>query len=161
MNDLMVLALQCDHTRFVTFMLGPTTAYTSYSFLGVSTDHHSLSHGWAYSDSQRTDMLRVQNWQVGQFADLCAKLAAVPEGEGDLLSNTMVTLVSEFGDSNQHIGYPMALLMAGGEAGGVAQGQHRVYSDRPHVDLLAAELEFAGVDSTGFGQNLTTPLDLS
>jgi hypothetical protein len=161
MNDLMVLALQCDHTRFVSYMLGPSSSYTSYSFIGVTADSHTLSHGWATSASQRADLTRIQNWQVAQWTDLCTKLAAVPEDGGDLLSNTMVMLITEFGDSNLHIGHPVPMLVAGGEAGGIAQGQHRLYTNRPHVDLLAANLEFAGVASGGFGRYLTEPLDLS
>lgn len=160
-HDLVVLSLQCDHTRFATFALGPTTAYTTYSFLGVPTDHHTLSHSWPYSNTDRGHMLRIQQWATTRWGDLAAKLAAVPEDGGDLLSNTMLMLVSEFGDSNLHLGYPLGMLLAGGESGGVVQGQHRVYQRRPHVDVLAANLEFAGVDSAGFGQNLTEPIDLS
>lgn len=161
MHDLLVLAIQCDQTRFATFALGPTVSTRSYPFLGVASDHHSLSHGWVYSVEDRADILRIQGWAIGRWGDLAAKLAAISDGEGDLLSNTMLLLVTEFGDSNAHVATPLPMLVAGGEAGGAVQGRHRVYQDRPHVDLLATTLEFAGVDSTGFGRHQTGPIDLS
>jgi hypothetical protein len=160
-HDLLVLALQCDQTRVASFMLGPTVSTMSYPFLGVSSDHHSLSHGFRYSETDLADLLRIQGWAIGQWGSLAAKLAAIPEDGGDMLSNTMMMLVTEFADSNDHVASPQSVLVAGGEAGGVVQGRHRVYEGRPHVDLLAATLEFAGVDSTGFGTNQTGPIDLS
>ena len=44
MSDLMVLAFQCDVTRFITFMLGNAGSNRTYDFLGVTGGHHEISH---------------------------------------------------------------------------------------------------------------------
>jgi hypothetical protein len=161
MTDLMVTALQCDHTRLVTFMAGASTATTVYSWLGHGIDHHSLSHNWAYDNGDANRLKEVYAWQVEQYVDLCTKLAAVPTEDGDLLSSTAVVLMSEFGESNLHQAEPLTFLLAGGEAGGIAQGQHRQFRNTPHSNLWISVLEFLGCDPSGFGTTSTGPLDLS
>lgn len=159
--DLMVVALQCDYTRVLTFMGGPSTAMTTFPFLGISTDHHSLSHNQAYSDAARADLLAIQQWYVSQYATLCDKLAQVPTADGDLLSTSLVSLVSEFAESNSHVANPSSFLVAGGEAGGVLQGRHRRHPGTPHGNLLRSMLDFVGVDPSGFGETATGTLDLT
>lgn len=159
--DLMVVALQCDYTRVLTFMGGPSTAMTSFPFLGISADHHTLSHDQAYSDPRRAELLAIQQWYVQQYATLCDKLAQVPTADGDLLGSSLVSLVTEFADSNLHTAQPMTFLLAGGEKGGVLQGRHRLYGGLPHGNLLRSMLDFVGADSSSFGQHATGSLDLS
>lgn len=53
------------------------------------------------------------------------------------------------------------MLVAGGESAGILQGQHRSYGAAPHSNLWWSELEFMGVDPTGFGENATRSFDLT
>jgi len=162
MTELMVVALQCDYTRILTFATGASTSQTVYDFLpGITEPHHYLSHNQSTQTDSKNALLTMMNWQTSMWTTLCQKLAEVQETSGDLLSNTLVTMISEFGDSALHIAYPMVAVVAGGESGGVLQGQHRHYGAAPHSNLWWAELEYMGVDPTGFGENATGMLDLT
>lgn len=161
MADLTVIALQCDYTRVLTFMAGASTSETVYRWLDHSSNHHDLSHDYAYYDNAERQLAEVYTWHTQQFAALIEAMAAIPEEGGDLLSNTAVTLLSEFGDSNFHTSTPCAWLLAGGEAGGIRQGVTRSGPSTPHSNYLRAMLEFVGADSTGFGDNATGTMDLS
>jgi hypothetical protein len=161
MTDLMVTAFQCDYTRLFTFMTGASTSLTVYDFLEITTDHHTLSHNQAADETAKQQLITIMNWQSSMWTALCEKLAAVPEEGGDLLSSTMVNMISEFGESNAHKAEPIVILVAGGESAGILQGQHRVYGQAPHSNLWWSELEFMGVDPTGFGENATRAFDLT
>ncbi|HHO52328.1 MAG TPA: DUF1552 domain-containing protein [Deltaproteobacteria bacterium] len=161
MADLAVVALQCDYTRVITFMTGTSTSETVYRWLGHSTNHHDLSHDYAYYADAERQLAEVYAWHMQQLAAMIAAMAAIPEEGGDLLSNTAITMLGEFGDSNYHTATPSAWILAGGEAGGIRQGVTRAGVDAPHSNYLRAMLEFVGADSSGFGDNATGTLDLS
>ncbi len=162
MTELMVVALQCDFTRILTFATGASTSQTVYDFLpGVTEPHHFLSHNWSTQTDSKNNLLSMANWQSSMWTTLVEKLAEVQEGSGDLLSNTLVTMVSEFGDSAAHSAVPMVAVLAGGDSGGIVQGHHRNYGSAPHSNLWWAELEYMGVDPTGFGETATGTIDLT
>jgi hypothetical protein len=161
MFDLVRVALTCDYTRIVTFMGATTTSLTTFPSIGVSTDHHTLSHNFEYSAPDLVDYLRVQQFYVDRFAAFCQSLADSPDDGGDLLSNTLVSMVSEFGNGNYHVSNPMMLVAAGGEVGGLRHGRHLAADGAPHANYLRATLSFLGVDPADFGTNATGTLDLA
>lgn len=155
------VALTCDLTRIATMMSATTTALTTFPWLGISTDHHTLSHNQAYLERDRQDYLTVQGWFAERFAAFCQSLADVPEGDGDLLSTTQVTMLSEFGDGNAHVASPMIVFTAGGEASGIRHGRHEAAAGVPHANFLRASLRHLGADPDGFGTTATGTLDLT
>lgn len=161
MIDLMVVALQCDYTRVLTFMAGSTTCTTVYDFLGISQDHHTLSHNWAYDDAAAADLKTIYNYQVAQFTELLTKLQAIETDTGDLLSATTCSFVTEFGESNFHQADPVTYLLAGGEDSGIVQGRHRRFANAPHSNLWLNVLQHMDVDATGWGSTWTGAFDLS
>jgi hypothetical protein len=171
MIQLMLTAFTCDYTRIVTFMLAPSGSSIVYDFLdGVYADHHTLSHYGAMSAQQpdspipdaHDQLMTVKGWEFGKFAELVAAMELVSENEGDLLSNSMVTLVTEFGESNEHTSTPCTYYVAGGESGGVVPGHHRVYAPgTPHSNLWRRQLDFLGVPSEHFGTFANGSLDLT
>lgn len=159
-TDLLVLALRCDYTRVATFAIGPTQALTTYPELGVGKPHHSLSHDWKSRPEDLDQFLAVHRLNFERWGAFLEALREVPDGEGDLLSSTLVAFVTEFSDPNTHDAQPLPMLLAGGEAGGVVQGVHRVVAPQPHSNALRAVLAFQGVDPQGFGEHATGTLDL-
>ncbi len=159
MADLTVLALQCDFTRIVTFMSGPSASYTVYKHLGLTQDHHTFSH--ATTSTGMADFMRIHEWHVAQMAETMRMMADIDEGGSDLLSNTMFTLFAEFGNPNVHYAGDMTWLLAGGESGGIAQGQHHDFGGVPHSNYHRTVLDFVGAGSGNFGQHATGSLDLS
>lgn len=162
MAELMFVALQCDYTRILTFMSSPSSSYMVYDWLGASSNHHVLSHDWNFRESSRQTLLAIQRWHTEIVAGLCQRMADTTMGDGsDLLSNTLVVLLSEFSDPASHDSHPVPFVLIGGEAGGVAQGRHLHFDRRPHSNLLRSFIRYTGADPEGFGPNATGEIDLS
>src|SRR5690606_5029408 len=86
MARIMVLAMQCDLTRVISFMLGNAGSQRSYSFLGVSGAHHEISHH--QNDQGNFEKLQtIDTWEVAQLAYLLERMKEVDEGDGTLLDN--------------------------------------------------------------------------
>lgn len=162
MNDITVLALQCDLTRVATFMLGNGGSYRSLDFLGVTGAHHEISHH-GNSVQNLDDLATIETWEVAQFVDLVEKLGAVTEADGSrLLDNTLAYMSSEISDGDRHNHDNLPVLLAGGGGGAVLPGRHLVLPDQtPMANLFLTMLNAAGVPETSFGQDSTGPLDLS
>ena len=156
MADLVVLALQCDYTRVVTFMAGPSTAYHVYGHLGHSQDHHTLSHA-----SNAQEFMEIHEWHVEEMATTLQAMEAISEGPSDLLANTTFTLLSEFGEPDRHGAHNLAWIHAGGEAGGIVNGRPVDANFAPHSNYLRTLINFMGVQERGFGTTSTGRLDLT
>ncbi len=154
MEDLMVVALQCDMTRIITWMTSPSTAATSYDFLGFTDTHHALSHNYLNGGANLDKYMQIQAWNVERFTSLCQKLADITDADGnDLLAHTWALFASEFHEAGYHQSDELPCLLAGGEAGGIVQGQHRVFPGENYGNLHLAALQFLGIPQTTFGDH--------
>ncbi len=161
MNELMVLALQCDLTRVVTFMLGPGGSNQTYPFLGVPEAHHQLSHH--QNDAATLDKLTtIGRWEVEQFADLVARLGAVATADGvRLLDHTLALFSSEIRDGDLHDHRNLPVLLAGAGGGVHDPGRYWVEpGDRSIADLLLAILQAHGSEEEHFGLDGDEPMGL-
>ncbi|MBT6436007.1 MAG: DUF1552 domain-containing protein [Deltaproteobacteria bacterium] len=158
MTGIMVKAFQCDMTRLISFMLSNAGSNQSYSFLGVSGAHHEISHH--QNVQENFDKLKVINqWEVAQFASLLDGLAAVPEGEGTLLDQSLVFFSSEIADGNSHQHTNLPIILAGSGGGASAPGRHIQYSEEaPVANLFISMLAAVGVEASTFGMDGTGPL---
>ena len=159
MSDLMVLALQCDLTRVITFMLGNAASTRPYPFLGVSGAHHEISHH--QNKEENFEALSViDTWEVEQLAYLLRAMDAVQDGPGkSLLDNSLVMFSSEIEDGNRHGHTNLPVLLAGGQGGRVPTGRHLVYDNsEPIADLFISMLDSVDVGVDGFGDNGTGKL---
>jgi hypothetical protein len=165
MYDLMHKAFECDLTRYITFMQGPSASNQSYTHIGISTSDHSLSHLAWYDDNGRKDRVAMQAWQMEMFTSFMQKLADTTDSDGnDVLSNTICVFTGEFGDANSHQAYGtygVPLGIGGGENAGIVQGQHRFIGEQSHANVLLGLLQLLGVDQPAFGTHGTVPLDLT
>jgi hypothetical protein len=159
MHELMVLALQCDLTRVVTFMLGEAASNQTYDFIGVPGSHHATSHHQGQA-SAIADLVRIGAWEVEQFAALVERLAEVEDGDGTLLDNTLALWSSEISDGNSHSHHDLPVLLAGSGGGVHTPGRHvRMATDRPIADLLLSLLQGCGVEVDQFGADGHTPVE--
>jgi hypothetical protein len=167
MYDLMFKAFECDLTRYITFLQGPSATAQVYSHLGLTTDDHSLSHqSWdLFYANAVGDRVTMQSWQVEMFANFMQKLADTTDFDGsDLLSNTICVFTSEFGDANLHEAYGeqgQPIGIGGGENSGIVQGLHRAVGAQSHANVWLALLNHLGIEQTTFGTFGTTPVDLT
>ncbi len=156
MSDLMVLAFQCDMTRIITFMLGNAASSRAYTFLGISSAHHEISHH--QNQQENFDALQtIDTWEVAQLAYILEKMDAIDEGNGTtMLDNSCVFFSSEIEDGNSHSHNNLPVLLAGGNGDYFDLGQHISYSNRePIADLFLSILDSLDIQTPTFGDNST------
>ena len=164
MSDLMVLALQCDATRAITFMLGNAGSGRVYNFLGISGGHHEISHH-GNDAAKHAQLEKIDIWEMTQFAYLLEKMQAVSEGEGTLLDHCAVFFSSEIEDGNSHSHFNMPIVLAGRAGGALHPGRHisfagpREQAKQPSVGkLFVSILSALGMSVTKFGDDGDGPL---
>ncbi len=165
MYDLMFKAFECDLTRVISFAQGQSVSTQVYSHLGITTDHHSLSHGGWYNDTQEADLKKINQWQLEMFCGFVQKLADTEDVDGnDMLSNTVCLYTTEFSDSNSHLAwgsYSLPVAVFGGENLGIVNGQHRRFQDESHGSMWLTLLHHLGIEQPTFGDNGKRVLSLT
>ena len=167
MFDLQVLALQADVTRVITFQLARESSNRTYPEIGVPDPHHPTSHHG--NDPEKVAKLaKINQFHVSLFSYFLEKLAAVPEGDGNLLDNSLYLYGSGMGNPNVHDHVNLPIVVAGGGGGTVRGGQHIVYdAPAPMANLHLTLLDSVGVrldsfaDSTGRIDTLAEPVHLA
>jgi hypothetical protein len=154
MFDLMTLAFQSEITRVSTFMMAREVSNRTYPSVGVNEGHHATSHHQNDPAKMAKNVL-IQNYHVTQFRTFLDKLAAIPEGDGTLLDNTILLYGSNMSNSNAHDHYPLPNILVGGTgAGGIKAGQHIKYDKRtPMTNLILTMLNKAGVNQDVLGDS--------
>jgi hypothetical protein len=163
MNDLIVMAFQCDATRVITHMLEDErsefiyshvprrvfTATTSSAGTGVCGEYHNNGqHG------DQNEFATMCWWNTGKVAALCAKLDAVKEGDKSILDNSVIWFGSPMHGSNHSCGQiPMTLI--GGGGGKLKTDQHIVFPKRwlrdLHVTIMKDVFGMSGAGVDDFG----------
>jgi hypothetical protein len=126
MIDLVTMAIQCDMTRVVSFMLDDARSDFVYDFLTRRTftdagstqgaipvgGYHAAQHAGDRDDNFAT----IGWWNAQKAAELAGKLLAIDEGEaGNALENTVITFASGMHSGNHDAGdIPIALIGGGG-----------------------------------------------
>ncbi|MEJ7727970.1 MAG: DUF1552 domain-containing protein [Polyangiaceae bacterium] len=161
MHELMVLALQCDATRVITFMMANAGSNRSYDFIGVSGGHHEISHHQG-AQSNFDKLTLIDIWEMQQFAALLEAMDAVEETDGrTLLENSAVFLSSEIEDGDSHSHFNMPILLAGTGGGLIKSGRHLSFEGQQSVGkLFLSMLQTVGVTDDSFG-DAQGALDLS
>jgi hypothetical protein len=123
MLDLQVLAFKADITRVATMMFSRDLSARVYTESGVPDAYHALSH-------HQEDAVRMERYAklnayhvslVGYFLD---KLRSTPEGDSNLLDNSLVMYGSPMGNSNAHDHINLPILIAGTAAGRYETNRH-------------------------------------
>ncbi|MCA8963553.1 MAG: DUF1552 domain-containing protein [Planctomycetes bacterium] len=155
MFDLMVLALQTDLTRVITFMTGredgmgfadnfPNLA------LGIKRGHHTISHDTHEGHWEQWGS--YDQWHAKQFAHFLERLATTRDEHGPLLDSTLTLYGSCC--STTHNARNLPLLLAGGGDFDVKHGEFRRYGeDVPMSNLLLGMLHAVGLRDESFGDS--------
>lgn len=155
MYDLMVLALQTDLTRVITFMTGredgmgfadnfPNLA------LGIKRSHHTISHDTHEGHWEQWGS--YDQWHAQQFTHFLQRLSTTRDEHGPLLDSTLTLYGSCC--STTHNARNLPLLLAGGGAFDVKHGKYRRYGeDVPMSNLLLGMLHAIGVREESFGDS--------
>ena len=146
MIDQMVTSLACDLTRFASLQWSHSVSNTRFEWLGIDEGHHTISH-YGNSDASMVDNITAINqWYAGEVAYLLDRLAAVPEGDGTMLDNTVVVWGNELSRGNSHGSNPMPFVLAGGACGNLQSGRVLRFDDVPHNRLLVSLCHLMGAD---------------
>lgn len=147
--DLMALALQCDATRSISFMLGNggSSCAPNFPWLMISGDHHGLAHA-----QDGNALPKIDAWHVSQLAYLCQKLDAIDEGGSSILDNSLVFMSSEIMNGISHDQDNKGILLLGTAGGKIKTGQYMQFADKPpQANLFITMLNALGVPVTTFG----------
>ncbi|HVY32215.1 MAG TPA: DUF1552 domain-containing protein [Polyangiaceae bacterium] len=148
MNDLIVMALQCDVTRVITYMLDNSRSELVYSHVprydftndkpgtGTAGNYHAAQH----APLRQNDFSSITNWQVRVAADLLQKLDQITEGERTLLDNSLIMLFSDM-HHGDHAGFDIPMMLFGG-AGTFKQGEYVLLPGDPASSRQSRDLYF-------------------
>lgn len=153
MYDLLALAFQTDTTRIATFMVGNAGSNRTYPMVGVNSGHHQLSH---HRNDQKkiADIQKIDEYLTSQFGYFLNRLKSTPEGNGNLLDNSMICYGSAIGDGNRHSHHDLPIILAGKGGGTIKTGfHHKVPTETPLSNLFLSMLDRTGTPIPSFGDS--------
>ena len=142
MLDLIALALWTDSTRCITYMLGNSNSRMVFDFLGITEQHHYLSHFFRnFSRSNLDSLLKISLWHMEKFDSLLNRLKSYRDHHGSLLEHCLVLFGSGMGHSDNHTATRIPLVLAGQASGRLKTGRYVRYDknqqlSRLHLSLL-------------------------
>lgn len=144
-------AFACDLTRVASLQYSNGHDNVPYPWLGYQGAHHdNLSHDEG-SPAARSLRIQICTWYAQKFAVLLDKLAAVREGSGTMLDNTMVVWGTEVA-TGAHNFDNVPFVVAGGGNHGVRSGRLLNVNGAFHHRLLVSIAHFMGqTDINSFG----------
>lgn len=154
MFDLQVLAFQCDMTRVITFMMGREASARVYRELGITDQHHPLTHH-RNDAASIAKVIQINIYHAKMFAYFLEKMSSTPDGEGSLLDRSIVLYGSGISDGNQHLRNNLPILLTGGGVGQIKGGRRHIrYPDEtPMANLYLTLLDRLGIPVETLGNS--------
>ena len=155
-------ALISGLTNVVT--LRPDTLGVKYTELGLSDHVHGLGHlaentasnGWTGHQAR----MEIEKLHMHAIATMAEKLESIPEGDGNMLDNTMIVYMSCSSGDHHCEGYDWPFVLLGGLGNKLKMGQYIEYpkygteGHRTVGNLYLSLMEAAGLKrSATFGQS--------
>lgn len=152
MYDLIVLAFQTDTTRLATFMLANEGSNKTFPMIEVKEGHHELSHH--QNDQDKIEKIaKIDRYYSEQWGYFLKKMKATPDGESNLLDNSLIVYGGAISDGNRHDHNNLPLLLAGKAGGKVQPGRLIRYQDQPLNNLFLTMLSMVGIEEERFGDS--------
>ena len=164
MNALIVMALQCDVTRIITYMLEDERSEFTYDHVprrkfsattstvdtGNCGNYHGSQHG------SQDEFATISWWNVGKVAELATKLDEIKEANGLSILDNSVILLGGCMHGSDHSCDRLPTALIGGGGGKLHTDQHVVYPKKPLRDLHFTLMnDVFGVGATDFGTSPT------
>jgi hypothetical protein len=158
MTDMMTIAFQADMTRVVTFLMTREGTSRSYREIGIADGHHPCTH-----HQGRTELMekvtQINEYHTKQLALWLAKLKSIPEGDSNLLDNSMIVYGAGLSDGNRHLHEDLPTLLIGSGGGYFKPGRRVIYrKETPMANFHLTLMERMGVHVEQFG-DASGPLD--
>jgi hypothetical protein len=160
MFDLQAVAFAADTTRIFSFKLSRDVSNRVFASSGSTAAFHTGSHHLD-RDERIADFQKINTYHVGLVPYLLDKLKKIPDGDGNVLDNSLIIYGSAMGNSNLH-NHKRCPLFVIGHAGGALKGNRHVKAEdgTPMANAMLTALHSIGVDIPQFGDS-TKPLDLN
>jgi hypothetical protein len=161
MMDLIALAFASDVTRVFSFKLSRDGTGRAYPESGVNSGFHPASHHQEKED-RILQYAKINAYHVSMVPYLLDKLKKTPDGDGNLLDNSLVLYGSPMADSNVHNHRRCPLFVAGHASGRLKGHLHIKTPDgTPMANAMLSMLQMLGHDDLQTFGNSTAPLDLN
>lgn len=150
-SQVLAHAMACDLTRVFSFEWSATQSEAVYWEVGISQEHHQYNH----DNKQGEGMIQITQFIMQNFAYLAQTLKDMPEGDGNLLDNTLVLGTSEHANAGNHnySDHPYLFVGGAGMAGGVHHRREGSNNDAPRCLLTAAHSVGVMLPSIGQGDS--------
>ena len=127
---------------------------------GSTAAFHTGSHHLDRED-RITDYQKINTYHVSLVPYLLDKLKKTPDGDGNMLDNTLIIYGSAMGNSNLH-NHKRCPLFFAGKAGGALKGNRHIKAEdgTPMANAMLSALHALGVDLPQFGDS-SKALDLN
>ncbi len=161
MFDLQALAFASDITRVFAFKLGRDASNRVYPDSGFKGAFHSTSHHQEKED-KILEFAKINKYHVSLIPYFLEKLKSTPDGDGNLLDNSLVLYGSPMGDSNIHNHKRVPLFLAG-HAGGTIKGNLHVKAadGTPVANAMLTVAHKLGLEEMASFGDSTGELDLN
>jgi hypothetical protein len=136
MFDLQVIGFMTNTTRVSSFKLSRDVCMRVYPESGVNKAFHSVSHH-NENPTSIAEFAKINQYHVKLLSYYFDKLQSTPDGDGNLLDNSLTLYASPMGDSNVHNHKHLPVLLMG-KAGGAVKGNNhvRVADGTPFSNVL-------------------------
>ena len=146
MFDMQVVAFASDVTRVVAFKLSRDVSNRVYPETGVNTGFHIASHH-GENEARILDLAKINKYHVSLVPYFLKKLKETPDGESNLLENSLLLYGSPMGNSNVHNHKRCPLFFAGKAGGALRGGLHLKAADgTPMANAFLSVLQDIGLE---------------
>lgn len=151
MSDMLTIAFQADLTRVATFMMTREGTSRSYREIGIADGHHPCTHHQGNTDLMEK-VTRINEYHTQQLAGFLHKLKNTPEGDSNLLDNSLIVYGAGLSDGNRHTHEDLPTLLIGRGGGQVQPGRRVIYRrETPMCNFHLTLMDMMGVHVENFG----------
>jgi hypothetical protein len=153
MTDMITIAFQADQTRVLTFMMTREGTSRAYREIGISDGHHPCTHHQGKPDLM-AKVTQINEYHTAQVAKWLTKLKATPEGDSNLLDNSMIVYGAGLSDGNRHLHDDLPTLLIGRGGGSFTPGKRVIVRrETPMSNFHLLLMDKMGVPLGHFGDS--------
>lgn len=146
MFDLQLMAFRSDTTKVFTLKLSRDGSNRTYPESGYGGPFHNTSH---HSNREKTilEFAKLNAYHVSMLPYFLEQLRNTPDGDSNLLHNSVVLYGSPMGDPNFHNHKKVPFLIAGHAGGALKGGVHlKAKAGTPLSNVMLSLLHSLGLD---------------
>jgi hypothetical protein len=151
MSDMITIAFRADLTRVLTFMMTREGTSRAYREIGISDGHHPCTHHMGKPDLM-AKVTQINEYHTTQLAGWLQKLKNTPDGDSNLLDNSLIVYGAGLSDGNRHLHEDLPTLLIGKGGGVVSPGRRIIYRrETPMANFHLTLMDYMGVHVDQFG----------